>query len=67
MHSVSNTRKRLSTHGGVRDLTPGQVTKAGVFDYQSVSEALKDKIEDAGQYNDAVHSDHCPVWLRIGV
>jgi exodeoxyribonuclease III len=35
------------------------------IDYQSVSLPMKDKIEDAGQFNDAVHSDHCPVWLKI--
>ncbi|MDG1297057.1 MAG: exodeoxyribonuclease III [Saprospiraceae bacterium] len=35
------------------------------IDYQSVSDPLKDKIIDAGQYNDAVHSDHCPVWLKL--
>ena len=35
------------------------------IDYQSVSDPIKDKIIDAGQYNDAVHSDHCPVWLKL--
>lgn len=35
------------------------------IDYQSLSNSLADKILDAGHYNDAVHSDHCPVWLKI--
>ncbi len=35
------------------------------IDYQSVSTPLKAKIKDAGHYNDAVHSDHCPVFLDI--
>jgi exodeoxyribonuclease III len=35
------------------------------IDYQSVSQTLSHKIVDAGQYHDAVHSDHCPVWLRL--
>lgn len=35
------------------------------IDYQSVSENIKENIIDAGQYNDAVHSDHCPVFLDI--
>jgi exodeoxyribonuclease-3 len=35
------------------------------IDYQSVSNNISDKIEDAGQYNDAIHSDHCPVFMEI--
>ena len=35
------------------------------IDYQSVSNDLKDKIKNCQQLNDAVHSDHCPVWLEI--
>lgn len=35
------------------------------IDYQSVSNNISDLIKDAGQYNDAVHSDHCPVFLEI--
>tara|TARA_R110002124_G_scaffold105807_1_gene257025 strand:+ start:93 stop:857 length:765 start_codon:yes stop_codon:yes gene_type:complete len=35
------------------------------IDYISVSESLKSKIKGSAQYNDAVHSDHCPVWLKI--
>jgi exodeoxyribonuclease III len=35
------------------------------IDYHSVSDAMQDRIVDAGQYNDAVHSDHCPVWLHL--
>ncbi len=35
------------------------------IDYQSVSNNISDKIEDAGHYNQAVHSDHCPVFLDI--
>ncbi len=37
------------------------------IDYQSVSETLKDKIVACGQLPDAIHSDHCPVWLEIDV
>ncbi|MEL6970288.1 MAG: exodeoxyribonuclease III [Bacteroidota bacterium] len=35
------------------------------IDYQSVSDNLADKIQDAHHRPDAVHSDHCPVWLEI--
>lgn len=35
------------------------------IDYISVSEPLKSRITASRQYNDAVHSDHCPVWLEI--
>lgn len=35
------------------------------IDYQSVSDNMKDKIINARQLNDAVHSDHCPVWMEI--
>ncbi len=37
------------------------------IDYQSVSDNLQDKIKKAYQINDAVHSDHCPVFLEIGI
>ncbi len=35
------------------------------IDYQSVTNNLQDRILEAGHSNDAVHSDHCPVWLKI--
>ena len=35
------------------------------IDYQSVSDSLKDKIFSARQLGDAVHSDHCPVFMEI--
>lgn len=35
------------------------------IDYQSVSLPISEKIQAAGHYNDAVHSDHCPVFLEI--
>ncbi len=35
------------------------------IDYQSVSDNIKDKIIQAHQLNDAVHSDHCPVFMEI--
>lgn len=35
------------------------------IDYQSVSTPLQAHILDAGHYTDAVHSDHCPVWLKL--
>jgi exodeoxyribonuclease-3 len=37
------------------------------IDYQSVSNNLADKIMDARQINGAMHSDHCPVWMRIAL
>jgi len=37
------------------------------IDYQSVSNNLVDKIMDARQINGAMHSDHCPVWMRIAL
>lgn len=35
------------------------------IDYQSVSDPLAPRIRDAGICPDAVHSDHCPVWLEL--
>ena len=35
------------------------------IDYQSVATPIANQIVDAGHYSDAVHSDHCPVWLKI--
>ncbi len=35
------------------------------IDYQFVSSALADKIEEADILNDAYHSDHCPVMLEL--
>ncbi len=37
------------------------------IDYQSVSEPLKANIRKAYHMNDAVHSDHCPVYLELEV
>lgn len=37
------------------------------IDYQSVSDNLKHSILGAGQLTDAVHSDHCPVWMELDV
>jgi exodeoxyribonuclease-3 len=37
------------------------------IDYQSVADGLKDKITEARQLMDVVHSDHCPVLLRLNV
>ncbi len=35
------------------------------IDYQSVSTPIADKIVDAFQLTDVVHSDHCPVFMEI--
>jgi exodeoxyribonuclease III len=35
------------------------------IDYISVANPLQGRILGSRQYNDAVHSDHCPVWLEI--
>jgi exodeoxyribonuclease-3 len=37
------------------------------IDYQSVTDDLRDHIQQARQLNEAVHSDHCPVLLEIEV
>lgn len=37
------------------------------IDYQSVSQPIADKIKDAYQMDDAVHSDHCPVYMEINL
>jgi exodeoxyribonuclease III len=34
------------------------------IDYQTISELLAASLKDAYQINDAVHSDHCPVWAE---
>ncbi len=35
------------------------------IDYQAVSEPLRDRLLEAYQLTEAVHSDHCPVYLKI--
>jgi len=35
------------------------------IDYISVSDALTKQVKKSGHYQDAVHSDHCPVWLDL--
>lgn len=35
------------------------------IDYQSVTAPLRERLRNAGHLNQAVHSDHCPVWLEI--
>ncbi len=37
------------------------------IDYQSVSATLQNSIIACQQLNDAVHSDHCPVWLEMNL
>lgn len=37
------------------------------IDYQSVTDNLKDKLLEAYQMKDVVHSDHCPVYLKIAL
>lgn len=37
------------------------------IDYAMLSEHLADKISDAGILSQIVHSDHCPVWVKINV
>lgn len=37
------------------------------IDYQSVTDNLKDAVRQAGHFNEAVHSDHCPVFLDLEV
>ena len=35
------------------------------IDYFSVSDPLVDQVKTAGHYNDAFHSDHCPVFVVL--
>lgn len=35
------------------------------IDYLTVTEDIKDRLLEAGHYNDAVHSDHCPAYLIL--
>ncbi len=35
------------------------------IDYASVSEPLRHRIQDCTMLPDAVHADHCPVWLSL--
>lgn len=37
------------------------------IDYQSVSDILKDKIKQSFQIKEALHSDHCPVFMEIEI
>ncbi len=35
------------------------------IDYISVTESLKDRVEDAGILQDVLHSDHCPIFIEL--
>jgi exodeoxyribonuclease-3 len=35
------------------------------IDYACVTDTLRDRIIDCRMLLDAVHADHCPVWLSI--
>ena len=35
------------------------------IDYWSVADAMQGKIKAAGHHNEAMHSDHCPVFLEL--
>lgn len=37
------------------------------IDYQSVATILEDRIQQAYQLTDAVHSDHCPVYMEFDI
>lgn len=37
------------------------------IDYQSVTDNLADKIKEVHHMGDAVHSDHCPVYMEINI
>jgi exodeoxyribonuclease-3 len=37
------------------------------IDYISVTDNLKDKIVDAAIYPDVKHSDHCPIYVELGI
>jgi len=37
------------------------------IDYISVSNPLAKKVKSSGHHHDAVHSDHCPVWVEIDI
>ncbi len=37
------------------------------IDYQSVTDNLKNNLKEAYHMNDAMHSDHCPVYLEINM
>lgn len=42
-----------------------QNNKGWRIDYQSVTDNLRDRLQEACQMTEVVHSDHCPVYLRI--
>lgn len=35
------------------------------IDYQSITDNLRGQLRQAAQLPDAVHSDHCPVWVEL--
>ncbi len=37
------------------------------IDYCMVNESLAQKISDAGILPEAIHSDHCPIWLKLDI
>jgi exodeoxyribonuclease III len=37
------------------------------IDYQTVSKTIEERVLNVGIDNDALHSDHCPVWLEVKI
>lgn len=37
------------------------------IDYQSVTDNISDRVLDVRHLMDVTHSDHCPVWMKIGL
>lgn len=51
----------------MRSKTAREKNKGWRIDYQAVTNPMKNWIEDADLLNDAVHSDHCPCWVKLKV
>lgn len=62
IHPEPNQYSWWSYRAGAR-----QNNKGWRIDYHIVTADLKDKIRDAGIFQQAVHSDHCPVWVDLDI
>jgi exodeoxyribonuclease-3 len=60
INSEPNNYSWWSYRGGAREQNKGWR-----IDYHIITENLKDSVIDAAIYPQAVHSDHCPIGLKI--
>jgi exodeoxyribonuclease-3 len=62
-----NPEEQKYSWWSMRSKTARANNKGWRIDYQAVTSPMESWIEDADLLNDAVHSDHCPCWVKLKV